>query len=256
MGFNKCLFNCIWALLLSFYASILYSQEEIDSMYYNPDSYDYYQDTVYHGWLGILDFEIKKPVSPMNDKFDALSAGFSIGVFKQVSSILPLYAGGGLYYSNYADNGVTYYAVNPDDGYEYEYEESLSGDVLGVYAGTKYFFQKSFWRFNMYTGLNLHFRYAFAVVRTTNLDLDETINTDFKGGNSGFGYELNAGTLIYVGNDNMFIDFSISYEGGGGLFLYTKKHETPSSDFIEDYYDYKYVPLSFVKINFGIAISR
>jgi len=70
------------------------------------------------------------------------------------------------------------------------------------------------------------------------------------------GYELNIGSLIDINSDNMFLRCKSCYDTGGGLFLYVEKEEETQSEYVQDYFDYKYIAIGFLKIKFGIAFSQ
>jgi hypothetical protein len=240
-------------LILSVLSFFAYSQEEVSDTIY--DEYEYYEedDTVYTSdYIGELNLSIKSSFGQMDEEFHIVPIGFNVGVYKQLKKTIPMYFGAGFYYEKYASNSLDYINNSPEDGYEYNYSDNFSANIIGLDIGAKYFSKKSLWRFNPFTQFNIKFRRAYSLVNTVNIDIDETENSMFEGGNYSIGYSLGFGSIIDINKDHYFLNFSIEYSGGGGLFLYKSNYQE-SANYVTDLYDYKYTSLSFMTIKLGIV---
>lgn len=220
--------------------------EPYDSMH----NYDYEYES--SGYLADLSFSVKSPIGVMNRKFNSTPLGFEIAGYKQIYDYLPLYLGLGFTFDWYANQSITYFDISPEDGYEYEFSDELCADILGVNLGFKYFSPKSFLVFNPYLQMNFEYRRAFAVINNRNLDYDETINTDFVGGSSGFGYDIGIGSLVSLNSEEVFLNFKVSYNSGGGLFLY-QRNDIDNSSSVSDLFYHEYFPIGFLTIKIGVT---
>lgn len=226
------------------------SQDEYEE--YEPiDSFGEYEEEN-SGYLADIFLSFKSPVGLMSEKFSSTPIGFELAGYKQIYSNLPLYLGVGFSFDWYKNHSITYFDISPEDGYEYEFSEELCADIFGVNLGLKYFSPKSFWVFNPYVQMNFEFRRAFAVINNRNLDFDETINTDFEGGSSGFGYDIGIGSLISLNSEEAYLNFKVSYNSGGGLFLY-QRNDTDNASYVENLFDRKYFPIGFLTFKIGVT---
>lgn len=235
------------------------NNDTINEYYEYQDEYEDYDslseyDYVYEssGYLADLSFSVKSPIGVMNEKFNSTPLGFEIAGYKQINKSLPLYLGFGFSFDWYENNSITYFDISPEDGYEYEFSEELCADIFGVNLGLKYFSPRSFWVFNPYVQMNFEYRRAFSVINNRNLDFDETINTDFEGGSSGFGYDIGIGSLISLNSEEVFLNFKVSYNSGGGLFLY-QRNDTENGSYVSDLFDHKYFPIGFLTFKIGVT---
>jgi len=234
--------------------TVSYSQEE-DSLYEDDAEYEYYEeeDSVYSsGYIGEINLSVKNSIGLMEEKISIVPIGLNVGVYKQLKKSIPMYFGAGFYYEKYARNSLDYIDISPEDGYEYAYSDNFSANIIGLDIGAKYFSKKSLWRFNPYAQFNIKFRRAYSLVNVVNLDIDETENSKFGGGNSNMGYSLGFGSIIDIGKEHYFLNFSFEYSGGGGLFLY-KRNDENSANYVTELYDYKYTSLSFFTFKLGIV---
>ncbi len=236
-----------------YYDDDYYQEDE----YYDDENYDDvdYSDEIEENntLLGEGNISFKSPLPPMGD-FSASPFGFEIGVYKQIFESKPIYVGGSFFMDFYDNHTVYYNDYSTLDGIEYEYSESLNANMLGFGAGLKLFSPVSLWRFNPYFGMNLEWRYAFSTINVTNLDLNESENSDFEGGNSNFGYDVGIGSIVDIKSEHIYLNFKISISSGGGLYLYQKKEEIDSLN-VRDFFDRKYFPVSFLTFRFGLVFN-
>ncbi len=261
---------CI-ALFVFFRGEVLAQSEPVDSNYVDTTYYEeeYYDDEEYYDgddyydeedddaqenstFLGELNFSYKLPLKPM-DKFSAVPLGFEIGIYKQLFESKPIYVGGSFFMDFYDKETVYFNDYSPIDAIEYEYSESLSANMLGFSAGMKLFSPKSLWYFNPYLSINMEWRRGYSSINITNLDLEENEDSDFEGGNSTFGYDVGIGSIVDLKSKNVYLNFKISFNSGGGLHLYHKKEEKEEYLNVRDYFDYKYFPISFLTFRVGLV---
>ncbi len=251
-------------ILFVFCNFISYSQEIVlDSIV--EDSMDYYDDVIdsydsveqeYSGYISFLSIQYKHNIVSTPVSFQYNPFGFDVGLYKQFNSDLPFFLGITLSMDMYGSESYQYYDYGFEDGYEYRFSDDFRGYIVNVDMGGKYFSKRSFWVFNPYIQLDLEYRYAFAAINTVNLDLDEMINTNYEGGNSGLGYAFGFGSLIDINSDGLFLNFSINYNSGGGLFLYNKKYDNDMILSVLDNFDYKHFPIGFLTFKLGISFSK
>jgi len=251
----KC--NLLFVLLVVFALPLLSQVEisdsiDVDTYYHEEDFYeeDVVEDT--SGYLGEINLVLDLPVGQMKTKFKKEFFGFDIGLYKQLFKTVPMFVGGGFSYKRYDSESISYFDYSQEDGLEYEFSEDFKGNLLDLYIGTKYFSTKSFWIFNPYFQIDLEYRRAYISIITNNLDLDETINTDFKGGNSSLGYNIGVGSIVAVNSSKHYLNFRILYSSGGGLFLYKRNSKT-SAVYVIDYFDKKYFPIGMITFNLGVT---
>ncbi len=270
MNIRCCVISLVFLML---FAGKMFAQNEpvdsnyVDTAYYEGEYYDdeYYDDENYeegdyedeeeekHTFLGEGNISFKLPLKPM-DKFSSQPFGFEIGIYKQIFETKPIYAGGGFFMDFYDNHEVYYNDYSTLDGIEYEYSESLNANMLGFSAGVKLFSPKSLWYFNPYLSISLEWRYGFGIINVKNLDLNEGQNSDFEGGNSNFGYDIGIGSIVDIKSENVYLNFKISLNSGGGLYLYQKKEETDKLN-VRDCFDYKYFPISFLTFRVGLVFN-
>ena len=255
----------ILIISLLFSSLSIFSQEIVtdsvysDSIYYeeNDDYQDYYideEDKTNDGIIGLIGIEFRNQLLDKPDKFTYHPFGFYLGLYKQLNKSLPFFVGGGASLDFYGIESYEYFDYSFEDGYEYQYSDKFTGMLLNLNIGGKYFSKKSFWIFNPYVQLDLEYRYAFANVNTVNLDYDETVNSDVKKGNSGIGYDIGIGSLIYVNSDDdVFFNISLNYNSGGGLFLYNRRKGNYNVFSVLDYFDYRYFPIGFLTFKIGVC---
>lgn len=249
-------------------AGISWSQEIVsdtiteDSMYYDEDSeeyydvYDEYDEEIYSGYISFVNFQLKHPAISGSHKFDSNPFGFEIGLYKQLNENLPFFIGANLSLDFYGKESYQYLDYGFDDGYEYQFSDDFTAYIFNFDLGGKYFSKKSFWVLNPYIQLDLEYRYAFGSINTVNLDLNETIDISYENGNSGFGYNLGIGSLIDISADGLFLNFSVNYNSGGGLFLYKRKSGDYDIFSVLDNFDYKYFPIGFLTFKLGVSFSK
>ncbi len=256
-------------VLLSLNGLICAQIEEPDSLYYDSldnysnQEYEYYgeefeQEAVAEeeynpsGYLGEINLLYGKPVGLMKRDFEKNALGIDIDLYKQWRKTSPLYVGGGFFILGYDSESVSYFDYNQEDGLEYEFSEDFKGRIFGVNLGAKYFSTKSIWVFAPYVQLDFEYRRAYASIEDVNIDLDETVNTEFEGGNSGFGYNISFGSIVALKSDRYFLNLKLTYSSGGGLFLY-KRNGTTSANFVIDYFDKKYIPFGIMSFKIGVV---
>ncbi|HHH53546.1 MAG TPA: hypothetical protein ENK91_07800 [Bacteroidetes bacterium] len=251
---------------LLFSVSVFSQEIEMDSipddtLYFDNDYYDNYSeedpdesDMETSSW-GLVFMDLRGDFPQILDKnsFNRNLFGFDFGVFKQMKKNSGFHFGGGVSWDFYGGETFTYFDYSPEDGYEYQYQQSFSGSILSFYLGSKFFSPKSYWIFNPYVNFDIEFRYAYAYYNITNLDLDYIQSTEMQEHDNGFGYNLGIGSLIYVKSDRAFLDISASYKTGGGLFLYEKNPENIVLNSVMDFYDYKFFPINFLTVKFGVV---
>ena len=245
----------------------LHSQEtEIDSVvgdsiYYENDYYEGYEDRITEetdydlaNWgMMFLDLKMNFPIKNNENSYNTKMFGFDLGVFKQLRENSTFHFGGGVSMGFYGGETFTYFDYSPENGYEYQYQQDFTGSILNIYVGSKYFTPKSFWIFNPYVNFDVEYRYAFAYYNITNLDLDNVESSEYQKSDYGFGYNIGIGSLIYVSNENFFLDFSANYKSGGGLFLYQKNPDNMVLNSVMDFYDYNFFPINFLTLKIGFV---
>ncbi len=249
---------------VSFVSSVLAQEDSldvyVDSTYYEDDYYNEYDDEysedidgadVERTFMVELGLSVKKPLPQMRP-FRTYPLGFELGIYKQLFSSKPIYLGGSFFIDFYDKAKVFYYDYSSVDGVEYQYSESLRADMLGLRLGIKVFSPRSFWVLNPYFDLNVEWRRGFSIVKIDNLDLDETEDSDFEGGNSSLGYEVGIGSIIDINSDNIYMNFELSIDSGSGLYLYVRS-EKSSELKVRDNFDYKYFPISFLTFKLGFV---
>ena len=230
----------------------------VDTSYYYDDEYyddEYIEEDIEEdtsGYLGEINFVMDMPDGQMKKKFNKIFYGFDLGLYKQLNKTVPMFVGGGFSYKGYDSESISYFDYSEEDGQEYEFSEDFKGNLFDIYIGAKYFSTKSFWIFNPYFQIDLEYRRAYISITETNLDLDETVNTDFRGGNSSFGYNIGVGSIMAVNSDKYYINLRVSYSSGGGLFLYKRNKET-SAVYVTDYFDKKYFPIGLITLKLGVT---
>ncbi len=228
-----------------------------DSLYYDDDYYyEEEPEEEYSGYIAFTGIQFKHQVIKRPEKFDYTPIGFSFGLYKQINENLPFFLGGNIGLDTYGKNSYEYFDYGFEDGYEYQFSDDFTAHIVDIGIGGKYFSDRSFWIFNPFVQLDMEYRYAFGYVNTVNLDLDETVNTEYEKGNSGFGYNLGLGSLIDIDSDGLFLYFSLNYTSGGGLFLYDKRQGEYEVFSVMDYYDYKYFPIGFITFKAGLSFSK
>lgn len=229
------------------------------------DSFEYYEDDTYYEedendneesqeslYLGEINLRLNSPLGSMREEFNKMPVGFEFGVYRQLNESIPFYIGANCFWERYASKSIGYYDYSESDGEEYEFSEDFHGNIWGLDVGVKYFSSKSFWVFNPYIQFDFEYRRAYASISNVNLDLDETINTDFEGGNSSLGYDIGIGSIVSFNSSKRFFNFKISYNSGGGLFLY-KRNKKSNAVYVIDYFDKKFIPVGFLTIKLGMS---
>lgn len=237
----------------------IYAQTEEQDVFYS-DSLDYYEE-VYEqeiddeygpsGYLAEINLMYGRPVAQMKRKFDKASLGIDIDIYKQWKKTSTLYVGGGFFISGYDSKSISYFDFSEEDGEEYEFSEDFKGRIFGINIGAKYFSPKSFWFFNPYVQMDFEYRRAYASIENFNIDLGETVNTEFEGGNSSFGYNIGFGSVVALKSDRYFLNLKLMYSSGGGLFLF-KRNGTTSANFVIDYFEKKYIPMGIMSLKIGV----
>ena len=248
-------------LVLSIKGMVCAQIEEQDSLYSDSLDYYYYEEEYEQeeeeeyeptGYLGEINLLYGRPVAQMKRKFDKAILGFDIDIYKQWKKTSPLYVGGGFFMAGYDSESIGYFDYSEEDGKEYEFSEDFKGKMFGINIGTKYFSPKSFWVFEPYVQMDFEYRRAYASIENVNIDLEETINTEYEGGNSSFGYNVGFGSIVALKSDRYFLNLKLMYSSGGGLFLY-KRNGTTSANFVIDYFDKKYIPFGIMSFKIGIV---
>ena len=248
-------------LLFAFAVPVLSQVGEVDSLYVDSLGYyeadDFYEnddvdETESSGYLGEIGLVFGNPFGQMKKRFEKTFFGYDFGLYKQFDKTIPLYVGAGFFIMGYDSESVDYFDYGQEDGVEYEFRDEFKGKVFGFNLGAKYFSNRSLWVFNPYVQLDIEYRRAYAAINYYNVDLDESINTDFEGGNSSLGYDLGFGSIINVNSDKFYLDFRVSYCLGGGLFLYIR-NTTSSGIYVTDYFDKKYIPIGYGTIKIGVT---
>ena len=235
---------------------------DADSLYYDGETgedyyeYDDAEKPEYKGYIMFVDMQVKKTMISKPVKFNFIPYGFDFGVYKQIQESLPFFLGGTISLDFYGTENYEYLDYGFENGYEYQFSDDFTAFIVNVDMGGKYFSKKSYWFFNPYVQLDLEYRYAYAVINTVNLDLDETTNTEFEKGNSGIGYNFGLGSLVDISSKGLFLNFSINYTSGGGLFLYNRKVGNYDVFSVLDNFDYKYFPIGFLTFKVGVAFSK
>lgn len=235
---------------------------EIDSLdiYYDEDDTYYEEEYVEEYYetersfmqMGDISFSAGVPLMRSKRKFNHNPIGVDLSYSRQINEKTPLYGLIGLNYSFYGSESFNYYNSTTIEGYGDEWEESFLTHFLTVYAGGRYFSKRSFLIFNPYCQLDLRFRYLFGIVTTENIEYGEVVDSESKGGNGSLGYGITIGSLIDIKTDNVFLNFSVTYDGGGGMKYFNRIKDPGEIFFVTDYFEQTYFPNSLLTFKIGL----
>lgn len=232
-------------------SSYMYFTEDED---YNDEYYyeENYESERNFSRMGDIGFSAAFPIFQNKRKFKHKPLGLDLAYSVQIKDKTPLYGLLGLNYSFYGSEAYTYYNATPVDGYGDEWEESFLTHFLTLYTGGRYFSKRSYSIFNPYCQLDLRFRYLFGMISTKNIEYGETVDSKSKGGNGSLGYGITLGSILDINSDDVFFNFSITFDGGGGMKYFNRKDNPGDIYFVTDYFDQTYFPNSFLSLKIGL----
>jgi hypothetical protein len=259
------LLKLVFLLFIPYFSS---AQPENNDSTYTDSSYiyisedEYYNDEEYYAEkdeserdfsrMGDISFSAAFPFLQNKRKFKHKPLGFDLAYSMQIKDGTPIYGLLGLNYSFYGSEAYTYYNATTIEGYGEEWEESFLTHFFTLYTGGRYFSKRSYSIFNPYCQLDLRFRYLFGMISTKNIEYGETVDSKSKGGNSSLGYGITLGSLTDINSNNVFFNFSFTFDGGGGMKYFNRKGNPGEIYFVTDYFDYNYLPNSFLTFKIGL----
>lgn len=200
-----------------------------------------------------LNFKLSKNAFGRMKDFASNPIGLEYKYMYQINKEIGFFLHGALSWEIYGMREYYFYDYDPYDGYEYNFVESLSNNLISLSLGSTYFFKKSIWKFNPYLDIDLKYIYYLPIYNLQNADLSENIDSDVKNKGSAFTYALALGSLIDFNSDSFYGNFSVSFNTGGFLKMYYPyENNNPISE-VYDYYKFNSLPISFLTFKFGIT---
>lgn len=263
IGFNWYIFVIILIFNNSFGQNVKDTSVSIDSTEFensgNSDVfYDEYEDTNYYedcsfDKMGELNFILSFPLAMRNKGFYHRPAGFELSYHKKIKDSQPVYYTFGISYQWYGHSSLTFFDDDLKPDYPDEWRESWTNNLIGFNFGARYYLPKNILFFQPYIGLDLKYRLLFGYTSITNVEYDETLESDTQGTNGNFGYSLTLGSLLNFDIPSTFLNLSLSFDSGGIMNYFIRKKDAGTVFYVSDYYKKAYIPNSFLTLKLGMT---
>lgn len=230
---------------------------EFENYGYYDDFYDEYEDSDYDDYgydkMGELNFILSFPLAMRKKGFYHKPAGFDLSYHKKFKDSQPVYYTFGISYQWYGHSSLTFYDSDFEPGYPDEWKEAWTNNLVGFNIGSRYYLPKNILFFQPYIGLDLKYRLLFAYTSITNVEYEETLESDTEGTNGNFGYSLTLGSLMNLDIPNAFLNLSLSFDSGGVMNYFIRKKDAGTVYYVSDNYKKSYIPNSFLTLRLGMT---
>lgn len=223
---------------------------DIENYEYSETDEYYEKKDIRH--MGELNFILSKGVFPKKRKFTHRPAGFDLAYFRQINENVPLFGTFGFSWSFYGFESLEYFEPSGTTDYGDDWEETFNANILSLNAGARYFAGKNRKSFNPYFQVDFKFRYLFGMISTKNIEYGETVDSYTKGGNGSIGFGITTGSLVNLGNDNLALNLSVTFDGGGGMKYFLRKDNPGPIVYVTDNFEQKLLPTSLLSFRIGI----